>query len=708
MLRSIYIVLIFLLLAASGCKQQLPLEVQTAYDQIAGEVDFNFQVKPILSDKCFACHGPDLQSLKADLRLDLRENALEIKESGEVPIVPGNAARSHLVQRLLTDDPELKMPPPESHLTLTDSETATLIKWIDQGAEYQPHWSFIKPEKIEKPVVDRSDWPQHALDYFVLNKMESQGYEPSPTAEKSILARRLFFNLTGLPPTLSQLEQFVKDQSDNAYERLVDSLLASEAYGERMAMEWMDLARYADSDGYLDDKHRDFSPWRDWVIDAFNQNMPYDQFVTWQLAGDLLPEPTQESILATAFNRLHRKNSEAGIVFEEYRTEYVADRTNTFGTAFLGLTVECARCHDHKYDPISQEDYYKVFAHFNSTHELGTAVYGPDQTPGPALLLTNKEQQELLDYLSSGVEKKEKELESLEASETNSFQAWANNKQRIITTVGSSAEQGLQAHYAFDRLISTENPKQFSSPATSQVEAAKVSEPEVGEGYSGKAIFLNDYTRINFPKGIGWFDRTDPFTISLAIYPDTTYAEAGIFYHCEDLRLGLKGYSLHLSQNQLRFIISHSWPQNAIQVTTKEPLQVKQWAEITITYDGSSDANGIAIYVNGDKAAVSIDHNQLYKGILYEPDIHTYGFHGFQMGARDKMKTFKKGGIDQLKIFGRELTALEVLHQHNPERAAQLIAEPSNPAAEGILLPSYPSAGSKHTFSLARTKDKFE
>ena len=456
--RYIKIAVIILIGFTSGCGNPLPVKIQTAYDNLSDKVDFNFQVKPILSDKCFACHGPDLESLQADLRLDLRESALSKKESGAIPVIPGNATKSHLVQRILSEDPELKMPPPESHLSLNEVEVATLIKWIDQGAEYKPHWSFIKPEKSTTPSIDVTDWPEHPIDFFVLDKMEKEGYRPSPEADKVILARRLFFNLTGLPPSQEDLERFIQDQSPQAYERMVDRLLASEAYGERMAMEWMDVSRYADSDGYLDDKHRDFSPWRDWVIKAFNQNMPYDQFVTWQLAGDLIAEPTQASILATAFNRLHRKNSEAGIVFEEYRTEYVADRTNTFGKAFLGLTIECARCHDHKYDPVSQEEYYKIFAHFNSTHELGTAVYGPDQTPGPALLLTTEEQEELLDYLNSGIAKKEDQLKKLTASPGKDYQAWIGDKQNIINSLRSSIDLGVEAYYDFNRMETRKTP----------------------------------------------------------------------------------------------------------------------------------------------------------------------------------------------------------------------------------------------------------
>ena len=268
------------------------------------------------------------------------------------------------------------MPPPESKLHLSDREKAILTKWIEQGAEYKPHWSFQPPVRVKTPA------DVHPVDYFIDQKLKDQKLTANSEASRETWLRRVSFDLTGLPPSLAEIDRFLADSSAMAFDKVIETLLDSPAYGERMAADWMDVARYADSDGYLDDKHREFAPWRDWVIKAFNDNMPYDQFVTWQLAGDLIAQPTQESILATAFNRLHRRNSEAGIVFEEYRTEYVADRVHTFSKAFLGLTMECARCHDHKYDPITQKEYYQLFAYFNSTNEIGTAVYGPGQTPG--------------------------------------------------------------------------------------------------------------------------------------------------------------------------------------------------------------------------------------------------------------------------------------------------------------------------------------
>jgi len=338
------------------------------------------------------------------------------------------------------------MPPPDSNLSLSVNEIAILSKWIEQGAEFKPHWSFIKPQKPELPLIKGSDWTKNELDQFILDRLQKEKLHPSERASKETLIRRLSFNLTGLPPSPEQIESFAKDTLADAYEKLVDRLLQSPAYGERMAADWMDVARYAESDGYLDDKHRDFSGYRDWVIKSFNENMSYKEFVTLQLAGDLLPEPTKESILATAFNRLHKRNSEAGIIFEEYRVEYVADRVLSVGKAFMGLSMECARCHDHKYDPISQKNYYEMSAFFNSTNEFGSAVYGPGQVPGPSLLLTNTEADKVLAYIDSDISSAENELRSPMKSEVEGFEKWSENPSAIRKSIESNYSKSLTAY----------------------------------------------------------------------------------------------------------------------------------------------------------------------------------------------------------------------------------------------------------------------
>ncbi|NHE57168.1 DUF1553 domain-containing protein [Cyclobacterium plantarum] len=669
-----------------SCGWERPEAIQEAYSDLPEAIDFNYHVKPILSDKCFACHGPDAANQEADLRLDIEEFALASlkSNSGHYAIVPGKPGKSKLVDRIFSGDKELVMPPPESNLSLSTEEKAILTKWIEQGAEYKPHWSFIPPASPKIPEVENKEWANNEIDHFVGSSLQKSGLPPSEKAAKEILIRRLSFDLTGLPPSLEEIERFVADNSSNAYEKLVDRLLASPAYGERMAADWMDVARYADSDGYLDDKHRDFSPYRDWVIEAFNQNMPYDQFVTWQLAGDLIENPSQESILATAFNRLHKRNSEAGIVFEEYRAEYVADRTNTVGKAILGLSMECARCHDHKYDPISQKEYYEFSAFFNSTNEIGTAVYGPGQVPGPSLLLTSEEQDNILNYIDNELQTGQSRLRELENKSSKDLETWLAGPESNAASIQQGLKKGLQVAYDFDNLRPEANQKVFKSPGlVPQTAPAIIREPDIREGANG--VFINDFTTLSLPDKVGWFDQTDPFTVSLSVYPDTLYKEAVLFTHCEDIRLGLKGYSLFLEDNKLNFIMAFSWPSNALQVKSKEPIPVKKWSDISITYDGMGKAAGIGLYVDGKKVPVTVEADHIYKSILFEPDIHTYGFRGFVLGVRDKMKTFLNGGLDELKIYDRALTGLEILHAADPKKARDVIDKPGEGRNNEIL-----------------------
>lgn len=370
----------------------------------SGNISYNYHVRPILSDKCFKCHGPDQNKLEAGLRLDLPEFAFApLKETkGAFALVPGKPEESEVFKRVISSDPNYIMPTPDSHLgALSAEEIAILKKWIEQGAEYEPHWAFVKPEKQELPKV-KSALAKNEIDYFILARLKEKGLSMNEEADKERLLKRVSLDLTGLPPDEALIERFLNDKSENAYEKLVETLLAAPQYGEKMAVHWMDIARYADSYGYQDDNIRTQWPWRDWVIKAFNENMPYDQFVTWQMAGDLLPNATKEQVLATAFFRNHKYTEEGGVIPEEYRIEYVLDKTKTYTKGLLGLTAECAQCHDHKYDPISQKDYFSLFAFFNNTYEVGyegdVSVSKPAKNP--ILTLTNEELQSTLSFIN--------------------------------------------------------------------------------------------------------------------------------------------------------------------------------------------------------------------------------------------------------------------------------------------------------------------
>lgn len=374
---------------------------------IAGKtdsVDYNLHIRPLLSDRCFKCHGPDANQRKANLRLDIAENAYAALKDDPTAhaIIPGSAEKSEVYLRIATSDTSQVMPPANSNLSLNENEIELIRKWIDQGAKYKPHWAFIPPKQTALPEVGNEEWAVNEIDKFVLARLEQSDLEPNEEADKERLLKRVSFDLTGLPPSIELQERFLKDASANAYEQIVDELLAQPQYGEKMAVYWMDVARYADSHGYQDDGLRTMWPWRDWVIHAFNKNYPYDQFVTWQLAGDLLPNPTKEQLLATGFNRNHKITQEGGVIQEEYRVEYVTDRTNTFGKAFLALTFECAHCHDHKYDPISQKAYYGTYAFFNQVPEKG--LQGDIQLASladpPKIKITTDEVEKILTFIN--------------------------------------------------------------------------------------------------------------------------------------------------------------------------------------------------------------------------------------------------------------------------------------------------------------------
>ncbi len=336
-------------------------------------VEFNRDIRPILSDNCFQCHGPDHAQRKADLRLDVEASA-KANVDGAAPITPGKLDESEFYRRITSDDPDEHMPPAASGKKLSSTQIELIARWIREGAAWQKHWSFIPPQRPATPPVRDTAWLRNPIDAFVLARLEQAGLSPSPQADKTTLIRRVTLDLTGLPPTPEEVDAFAADNAPDAYDRVVDRLLRSPRYGERMAVRWLDAARYADTNGYQTDGVRYMWRWRDWVIEAFNRNMPFDRFTIEQLAGDMLAGATLDQRIATGFNRNHRGNAEGGIIPEEYAVEYVVDRVDTTATVWLGLTLACARCHDHKFDPITQREFYQLFAFFNNVPEKGRAI----------------------------------------------------------------------------------------------------------------------------------------------------------------------------------------------------------------------------------------------------------------------------------------------------------------------------------------------
>ena len=650
--------IILLSLVLWGCGDiELPKDVAEVYENLPEEVDYNLHVKSILSDKCFSCHGPDMKKQKADLRLDIASFAYsKVTESGLKAIEPGNLSRSELVQRILSEDVDYKMPTPESHLELSAYEKAVLIKWVKQGAEYKPHWAFVAPKDPSIPGVDNNDWVKNDIDNFILNKIEKEGLVPAAQADKETLIRRLSFDIRGISPDVKEVDDFLKDQDPKAYEKLVDKYLASHHYGERMSAYWLDVARFADSHGYLDDKHREMSPWRDWVISAYNRNMPFNDFITWQYAGDLLPNPTQEQILATGFNRNHKQNSEAGIIDEEYRVEYVVDRTNTLGTAVLAMTVGCAKCHDHKYDPISQKDYYSMYAFFNSTFEKGGPNYGDENVvPGPTLMLTSTQDESTISRLQN-------KLKTLEKMESERL---LNEEKKQLTysdnDISLSLSQKVHAALDFDQSKKKDPKTEVFINAVDPLNSASFTKAEFGQGVVGKSLKYNDETYLAFPpSNVGYFERYEPFSFSMWIKIPEQYPLATVFYHAENHRYGYQGYDLLLKDNQLNFRLSHSFPHDAISVLSTEKLKVNEWHHVAINYDGSSKAAGVSIYLDGKVTGTKTEQDNLKKHIRQYYSIHKGKHSGFNFGKRVLDRSMPRGEVDEFKIFTDMLTTSEV------------------------------------------------
>jgi hypothetical protein len=626
--------------------------------ELAGKLDFNFQVRPILADRCFKCHGPDEKARKAKLRLDLPETAYAFrdKDSGKAAIVPGKPEESELCRRIVATDDDDRMPPPASNLTLNDEERALLRRWIAQGAEYKPHWAFIPVAEVAVPKSDNSSQVRNPIDAFVLERLEREHLKLSPEAPRETLIRRLSFDLRGLPPSLPEIDAFLADKSANAYEAVVDKLLASPAYGEQQAQIWLDLARYADTYGYQNDVERDMSPWRDWVIRAFNQDLPYDQFITWQLAGDLLPNATRDQVLATAFNRLHRQTNEGGSVEEEFRVEYVSDRVATAGTAFLGLTLGCARCHDHKYDPVSQKDFYRMSGFFNNIDESGLYSHFTYATPSPSLLLYRDGQEPKAKELQQKIASKEQALAELRNSARERFASWRKN---------NSVPQPIPtAAFSFEQVSSNSTPDNFSTNV-----AVLVDDPQQVDGRIGKALkFSGD--NLVICKADAAFDRTSPFSFALWLQPTEKQERAVVLHRSRSWTdSGSRGYELLLEDEAPSFSLIHFWPGNALKVRSKTALPLNRWSHLTVTYDGSSRADGVRLYLNGEPLATEVVRDHLFKDILHREAWGDADIKEVQLtlAGRFRDSGFKDGLLDELKIYNRCLTPYEARMIANAE-----------------------------------------
>ena len=665
-----------------NCTVQLPEEVAIAYDDLPDQIDYNFHVKPILSDRCYQCHGPDEKSRKAGLRLDVEEEAFSKLNSGNYAFVKGNLRKSEAFHRLISSDEALKMPPVDAELTISPREIAIIAKWLEQGAELKQHWSLVAVESPKVPEAVSGWNSTNEIDRFVQAKLKEKGFEPSPEADKERLLRRVTMDLTGLPPTIEEITAFLNDSSPEAYERVVDRLLASDAHAERMAMEWMDIARYADSQGVSFDGARTSWPYKDWLIEAFRKNIPYDEFIKMQLAGDLIEEPTQESRIATAFVRMNPLEVSQGSIDEEFRMEYISERTGMVGTSFLGLTVECARCHDHKFDPISQKEFYQISAFFNTTEERGLSPTDADR--GPTLLLWDDEQKKKFDSLEFVINARENELVA-----ENDIQLLRNYMERWEEK--PEARHAL-ATYSFDTIEPYKKlKKNRNKKAKKEYEEIQITDGNkdaqatlnitLDEGKFGKALLLNEeYDYVNLEK-VGEFDHYDPFTVST--WFNTTRKDKGptqTIIGNSSVYIGdYRGWELALDSNMyLTVRMIHRLPDDLIMIRSTEKVEPEKWNHVAFSYDGSRKAAGIRILLNGEELTCDIVEDRLKRSmrpvVPYTMKTDTIPV---RVGRSKRIWTFDvglfEGRIDEVKIYNEQLSRLEMsaLAENRPDQVPE-------------------------------------
>lgn len=611
-------------------------------------VDFNRDVRPILSDRCYACHGPDAAAREAELRLDV-EAAATADRGGYAVVVPHDTQNSELIRRILTDDPDEQMPPADSGRTLSSTEKQTLSRWIEQGATWQKHWAFVPPVRPALPPVTNRQWPRNGIDHFVMRHLEAQGLKPAPEASRETWIRRVTLDLTGLPPTIADVDAFLTDQSRNAYENVVDRLLMSPRYGEHMAVMWLDAARYADTDGYQNDGPRTMWRWRDWVINAYNENMPFDQFTVEQLAGDLLANASLQNRIATGFNRNHRYNSEAGLVLEEFLLENAVDRVDTAATVWMGLTIGCARCHDHKYDPVSQREYYQLVSFFDNVSESGRAVkFGNSE---PWVIAPTDRQQEELDALDEDILKLQRQRHQKSVDIAMALTRFERTLAESDTAMESirtkpSVSAGL------------ENIFHFEDQETEGI-SVESGTGSLREGFDGKSATVNGNGILALGKR---GDVACQTRSAVAFWINLNDLRDCVILSRQGMQTTRPGLAIELQKGKLAFYIITRWVAGVGAVETVDPLPQNQWVHVTLTNDGSQSARGMQIWLNGQLAKTKI---------LYNTNSNTGGTPEsavLRIGGGVHGEHFD-GQLDELRFYSRTLFPDEI----------ELLAEPSFP-----------------------------
>ncbi len=650
-------------------------------------VEFNRDIRPVLSDKCYTCHGPDQARRRTKLRFDVERDAKQ-DLGGRFAIVPGDTTKSEMIRRITAEEPGRRMPPAASGRTLTTREIELIRRWIEQGAKWESHWSFIAPRRPRLPETTDRTWQRNGIDAFVLDRLDREGLRPSPEADGDTLIRRVSLDLTGLPPTPAEVDAFLADRSPNAYEKVVDRLLESPRYGERMAATWLDAARYADTNGYQTDAERYMWRWRDWVIEAFNRNLSFDEFALQQIAGDMLPRPTLDQRIATGFNRNHRGNGEGGIIPEEYAVEYVVDRVETTSTVFMGLTLGCARCHDHKYDPFTQKEFYQLFAYFNNIPERGKAnKYG---NSAPMIQAPTAAQQFQLTAIDRKLALAQKRFESVRAEGVKAQRNWETTLDKSVA-INWSIPEDLIAYLPLDGDVTSQviaqpasRSSQLYAPAESG--AAASGKPGIAQFHDGQPQFAPgrigeaasfDGKRFIVGGDFGAFGFQSTFTLAAWIYP--TADTGAIITRTKDVEEE-SGYGLYLKGGKVQANLILRWLDDGGRVETVKPVELNRWQHVMLTYDGSRTAEGIKIYVDGRAQDVVVHLDDLNQNFQTRDPVRIGG----GGGAVNRFR----GDIDDVRIYDVALSpqhaAVVAAGESITEIAGVPTSKRSEPQAEKI------------------------
>lgn len=624
---------------------------------------YNRDVRPILADACFSCHGPDSAARKADLRLDQKDAAVSMQA-----IVPGDPSASEMIKRILSDDPDLVMPPPSSKKTLTAAQKQRLVEWVKSGAEYQPHWSFIAPHRPELPQIKDGGWARNAIDHFVLSELEKRGLAPAPEADRRTLARRASLDLTGLPPSPEEVDAFLADTSPDAYESYVDRLMQKAQWGEHRAKYWLDAARYADTHGIHFDNYREMWIYRDWVINAFNKNQHFDQFTIEQLAGDLLPTPTLDQKIATGFNRCNITTNEGGIIDEEYLVLYTRDRTETTSLVWMGLTAGCAVCHDHKFDPLTQKEFYELAAYFNNTTQ--PARDGNIKDSPPVIVVPMAADLPRWNALDTEIAAAKTAVDQRKQAARSEFDTW------LSAIDPKSLQNSVSTEHLIFQLPLNDGPA--ADPQAAQLTVLKRGETSSiplksgGEWKPGQvgehALYLAQAGLAEFPD-VGDFEKDQAFSCAAWIKMPANDGSGAIIARMDDGH-DYRGWDLWVEGRRVGMHIIHKWQDDALKVVSRKQLKAEEWTHVLVTYDGSMKAAGVKVFINGELEPTNVQADALKSTIRTEVPL--------KLGQRHNSSPLTGITLNDVRVYQRALSDGEVAMLAKSTRYASLVAKPAD------------------------------